>query len=181
MTALTAQLPLLHAPAVGLVPLDEDEANDRLVAWEHDLGPCGRPFGIDPWGLELDGRLISVAVGASIVSKHVRDREGRVLRCGEVVELARLCSSPGHRWATRVMLRLWREVAAPRWPYWPVVAAVSYSQNAKHPGNVYRLDGWEKVREDAGFSGGGGAWSRPRYASDATHGAKTLWLWRYRR
>ena len=76
------------------------------------------------------------------------------------------------------MLRIWREVCAPRWHYWPVRAAVSYSQNQRHEGRIYRFDGWTKVTDQAG-STGGGAWSRKRYAGDAHHGKKTLWLWEY--
>lgn len=102
------------------------------------------------------------------------------LERGEILELARLCADPVHRnWATQPMLRLWRQVAAPRWPHWPVVAAVSYSQNARHGGNIYRWDGWTKIADNVGHSGGGGAWTRKRYATAAAHGPKSLWLWRY--
>ena len=73
---------------------------------------------------------------------------------------------------------LWREIGGPRWPYWSVKAAIAYSQNVRHPGNIYRFDGWEKITDRAG-SGGGGAWSRKRYAGNAALGPKTLWLWRY--
>ena len=93
-----------------------------------------------------------------------------------MVELARLGASVP--WASRVILRLWRETCAPRWKCWPVRAAVSYSHNAMHTGNLYRFDGWRPVRDDCGSSGGG-SWSRPRYATDVVHGKKTLWLWRY--
>src|SRR6266567_4603938 len=53
-----------------------------------------------------------------------RDRAGAPVRlaCKEVVELGRLCADPAQRWATRPMLRLWREVAARRWPYWTPAA-----------------------------------------------------------
>lgn len=94
----------------------------------------------------------------------------------EVVELARLGAKV--RWANRVLLRLWREVCAPSWPCWPVRAAVSYSVNALHSGNLYRFDGWEKVREDCG-SGGGGTYSTRRLPGTSLHGRKTLWVYRY--
>jgi hypothetical protein len=97
---------------------------------------------------------------------------------GEVVELGRLCAAPEDRWATRPMLRLWREVAAPRWPHWAVSAAVAYSQNARHAGDIYRWDGWTRISDNCGSSGGG-AWSRKRYATEAVHGRKSLWLWQY--
>lgn len=126
------------------------------------------------FALELDGEPVSVAVSASIVSDTVGG-----LRRTEVVECARLCSEPTKRWANRLMIRLWREVCGPRWPDWEPVAAVSYSQNAHHPGDLYRFDGWHKLTDKAGTSSGGGAWTRKRYATDAVMGPKSLWLWPY--
>lgn len=167
------QLRLLDVPIVGLMPCDVGKANDLLVAWGHRLGEVHRPFGMQAFVLEWQGAPISVAVSASIVSATVAGYHR-----GEVVECARLCSDPAHAWATRVMLRLWRETCGPLWPYWPVKAAISYSQNAHHRGDLYRFDSWEKVRDDCGSSGGG-AWSRKRYATDVVMGKKTLWLWRY--
>lgn len=164
---------LLTVPVAGVLPITPDEANDHLVAWGHKLGPVNRPFRMEAWALEVDGRPVVVAVSASAVSDTVAG-----FRRTEVVELARQCAAPGCAWANRVMLRLWREVLAPRWDCWPVKAAISYSKNGMHKGDLYRFDGWEKVTETAG-SGGGGSWSRPRYATDAVHGPKTLWLWRY--
>jgi hypothetical protein len=171
-------------------------ANELLVEWEHSLGPCKRPMRNDAFAIQLDGRPISVAITSTIVSGHVAWTETSTVECDkgannisvnvtpvrydrtEVVELARLCSAPGCAWATRIMLRMWREVCAPRWGPWTPKVAVSYSQNAKHKGSIYRTDGWAKVREDCGSSGGG-AWSRKRYAGEAHHGQKTLWVWRY--
>ena len=155
----------------GFVPCDLDEANDLLVRWGHNLGAVHRPFRSESWAFLVDGRPVSVAVSASVVSSTVAG-----FRRGEVVELARLASA--ERWANRLMLRWWREVAAQRWECWPVRAAISYSQNARHSGDLYRFDGWEKVSDDCG-STGGGAWSRKRYATDAVAGKKTLWVWRY--
>jgi hypothetical protein len=76
------------------------------------------------------------------------------------------------------MLRLWREVCAPKWAGWQVRVAVSYSHNAHHRGDLYRFDGWERVRDDCGSSGGG-TWSTARTGDDARSGNKSLWLWRY--
>jgi hypothetical protein len=161
-------------PAViGLVPVQLDEANALLEEWGHYLGPVNRPFRSEAWALDLDNEPIAVAVGASAVSDTVAGYDRK-----EVVELARLACR--ERWATRVMLRLWREVAAPRYRLGPdhpaPVAAVAYSQNARHEGAIYRFDGWTLVNDKAGSSGGG-AWSRKRYASDAVYGRKRLWLW----
>lgn len=164
---------LLDLPISGLYPLDIKDANRLLVEWGHRLGEIHRPFTMQAFALELDGEPISVAVSASVVSATVAG-----YRRTEVVECARLCSRPDSPWANRVALRLWRETCAPRWPDWPVRAAVSYSQNAYHRGDLYRFDGWERVRDDCGSSGGG-AWSRQRYAGEAVYGKKSLWLWRY--
>jgi hypothetical protein len=171
---------VLHLPGLAPEPLgvvaqiDLRVANDLLVRWGHRLGACRRPFGQQAFALAAAGEPVAVAVSASIVSTTVAS-----FRRDQVVELARLCSAPGKAWASRVMLRLWRELGAPRWPYWMVEAAVSYSQNAHHRGDLYRFDGWERVTDRAGMTGGGGAWTRPRYAVDAAHGAKTLWVWRF--
>jgi hypothetical protein len=79
-----------------------------------------------------------------------------------------------------VMLRVWREVFARRWPYWPVRAAISYSQNAHHPGHTYRLDGWERMREDCGKPAGRtSSWSHSIGPGHPAYGPKTLWVWRY--
>lgn len=167
------QLLLLDVPILGLYPASMDEANALLCAWGHRLGPCTRPFGQQAFCLRLQGAPISLAVSASIVSNAVAG-----YRRNEVVECARLCSALGAAWATRVMLRLWREVCAPLWPYWEVHAGISYSQNAHHKGHIYRLDGWTKVQDDCG-SMGGGTWTRQRYATGTVVGKKTLWLWTY--
>jgi hypothetical protein len=160
-------------PLVGLYPISLEHANDLLDDWQHKLGRVNRPFRSEAFVLEVDQRAVAVAVSASIVSSTVAGY-GRQ----QVVELARLGSS--ETWVNRIMLRLWREQCAPRWHSWPVQAAISYSHNAMHRGDLYRFDGWERIRDDCGSSGGG-AWTRPRYATDAVHGRKTLWLWRYDR
>ncbi len=153
--------------------VDQRLANRLLVDWGHYLGPCLRPFGIEAWLLTLDGPLC-VAVGATSVAATVGPYRRR-----EVVELARLCTMPGQSWATRVGLRLWREVAAPRWPHWPVRAVVAYSQNDRHDGRLYRFDGWRKVREDAGTTTGGGRWTRTRGEGHPARGPKTVWAYEY--
>ena len=162
---------LFDVPMCGLYPMPIEDANDLLIEWNHKLGPCHRPFRQEAFGLEVAGRVVAVAISASIVNGPVAGYERM-----EVVELARLAAA--NAWANRVMLRLWREVCAPKWKCWPVKAAISYHKNALHSGNLYRFDGWEKVKDNAG-SGGGGSWSRVRYASEVVHGSKTLWVWRY--
>jgi hypothetical protein len=180
-----AQPELFDAPMAALTVLTMDDANRLLAAWGHKLGPIHRPFTMEAYALELDGRPIAVAVSASTVSSHIagwwklatKEEPVRYTR-QEVVELARCAASPTAPWANRVMLRLWREVCAPRWRDWPVIAAVSYSHNGLHTGQLYRFDGWTKVNDRCG-SNGGGTYSRPRYATDAVQGRKSLWIWRY--
>lgn len=165
---------LLDIPMAGLYTCDNDQANRLLVEWGHKLGPCNRPFRTESFCLEVSGEPVAVAMTCSLVHGPVGG-----LQVNQVVELARLAAS--NSWANRVMLRLWREVCAPGWNLWPVLAAVSYSHNALHGGNTYRLDGWEKVRDDCGTTGKGGNWGRrgQGYQNEALHGRKTLWMWRY--
>jgi hypothetical protein len=166
---------LLAAASFTAVSLPQ--ANSLLTEWGHYLGACERPFGAEGWVLEVAGEPVSVAVSASIVGPS---SAGYPMR--EVVELARLCSAPSARWATRPMLRMWREVAGPAWRYWPVEAAVAYSQNSRHDGSIYRFDGWTRVRSDAGKSPGvSSTWTKQRDVTHPAAGSKSLWLWRYGR
>lgn len=165
---------------VGLVPVNLDEANALLEQWEHYLGPVARPFPpTDAYALDVDGEPIAVVTSDGIVG----DTSAGYAR-SEVVELSRLCVRPGDQWATRVMLRLWREQCGPKWPCvkprsgQPPLAAVAYSKNDRHEGRIYRFDGWTRVTTRAGSSGGG-QWSRKRASNDAANGPKTLWLWKY--
>lgn len=180
ITALPLRLPAISQPLVGLVGVDLDEANALLEEWDHYLGPVERPFPpTDAYVLELEGDPIGVATSDGIVG----DTSAGYARA-ECVELSRLCIRPGDSWATRVLLRLWRERCGPRWSCvkpragLPPLAAVAYSKNDRHEGRIYRFDGWTRVTTTAGSSGGG-QWSRKRAKNDAANGAKTLWLWRY--
>jgi len=167
--------PLFSVPLVSLEVITSDDANRLLTAWGHRPKPMSRPYRTQAFALEQEGRPISVALSASAVSATVAGYSRT-----EVVECARLCSDPASAWASRLMLRLWREVCGPRWPDWHPKAAISYSQNAHHTGDLYRFDGWRKVDDDCG-SAGGGTWSKARGKEDAVRGKKTLWLWVYDR
>lgn len=171
MTVLQAML--IDLPVCGVYPIPLRDANELLVGWNHRLGILNRPFRNEAWALMVDGRPVALATSSSIVNGPVAGHSVQ-----EVVELSRLCAEPGNTWANRVMLRMWREVCAPRWPLWDVKAAVSYSHNAMHKGDIYRTDGWERVRTDAGSSGGG-TWSTRREEGDVKRGSKSLWVWRY--
>lgn len=160
-----ATLPLL--PLLAFDRITTDAANGALVEWHHYLGACERPFGMQAFGLWLDGALVAVAVSASTVGASCAERPR-----GELVELARLCTHPDHADMTRVTLRLWRKVAASQWArYWPVSAYVSYSTNVRHAGTIYRFDGWQRWGVVDG-STGGGQWSRTQSRED-----KTIWLY----
>ena len=142
-------------PLANFDLIDNQIADTLLEEWGHWLGGCNRPFGRQSFGLEIQGiGIVSVAVSASTVSASCGDFKRQ-----EIVELARLCSHPDHRWATRVCLRLWRELAPYSWPYWPVRACVSYANALRHSGDVYRFDGWKRIANSKG-STGGGTWSK---------------------
>lgn len=160
-------------PIVSFDLVDNDAADKLLVDWGHWLGGCNRPFGRQSFALAVLGvGAVSVAVSASTVNGRCAEFERQ-----ECVELARLASHPGYRWASRVCLRLWREIAPACWAakYWPVRACVSYSNNARHTGNLYRFDGWQRWGTSKPSKGGGG-WTRPRKDGEA----KTVWVWEVR-
>lgn len=154
--------------AVTFDLIEDDLADRLLVEWGHYLGACCRPFGRQSFGLSYFGEVISVAVSASTPNPRCAGYDRR-----EVVELARLCTHPEHRWATRVCLRLWREIAPVYWSrkYWPVRACVAYANALRHSGDVYRFDGWRKAAEVRGGRAGGG-WQRKK-----EYDPKTIWVW----
>lgn len=165
---------LFDAPMAGVYPVSMDMANDLLDRWGHKLGPINRPFHSEAYALMLDQRPIAVAVSTNTIGNPVAGYQRQ-----QVVELGRLCAEPGNHWANRVMLRLWREVCAPRWQCWPVKACVSYSHNAMHRGDIYRTDGWRMVTDRAGATSGSNH-GRPIHAGIAA-GKKRLWVWEYDR
>jgi len=60
------------------------------------------------------------------------------------------------------------------------VAAVAYSWNAWHDGDVYRFDGWTRISDNCGHEAGpNSTWSRRRADTNPTRGPKTFWLHRY--
>jgi antitoxin VapB len=161
-------------PICGFYPITNDHANELLVKWKHKLGPCNRPFRMEVFALVVNDEPVSVAISASIVHGPVYGYQVH-----EVLELARLASSNG--WANRVMLRVWRECLAPTYKSWKPKAVVSYSHNALHSGDIYRFDGWKKVKDDCGTDGKGGNWGRrgEGYENVALHGKKSLWVYEY--
>ncbi len=157
-------------PLVSFDIIPNEIADDLLTQWGHWLGGCNRPFGRQSFGLSVEGLgLISVAVSASTVNKRCAGFDRK-----SVVELARCASDPNHRWATRVCVRLWREVAPKCWSskYWPVEAVVSYSNSLRHTGNLYRFDGWKRYGDVRGGVAGGN-WSKGQKIDP-----KTVWYHR---
>lgn len=157
-------------PLIAFDLIDDAWANQKLTEWGHWLGGCDRPFGRQSFGLTLDSQLVAVAVSASTVNET----------CGgyarqECVELARLCAAPEHRDMTRPALRLWRKVGPPAWAlkYWPVRAAVSYQNAVRHTGDIYRHDGWIRVKHvRGGKTGPNASWSRSK-----EYDPKWIWVW----
>jgi hypothetical protein len=155
-------------PMASFDLISNELADQCLKTWGHWLEGCNRPFGRQSFGLTIHGELLCVAVSASTVNAL----------CGgyprnEIVELARLCSHPEHTELTRIGLRLWRVIAPGCWSrqYWPVRALVSYSNNKRHKGDIYRFDGWQKIKEVPGGQTGTNA----TYSRKKTYEAKTIW------
>jgi hypothetical protein len=161
-------------PVVTLESADIDAVNDLLERWSHPLGACERPFRQDAHVLTVHGEIVGATVTASTVSSTCAQRPRKT-----VVELARIARAPEHRWVMRPLLRLWREAVAPRWPLWPVEAAVSYSLPG-YSGDIYRFDGW-RLHGEVRPSSGGGTWSSPPRVNDIGEPGdrKKLWVYEY--
>lgn len=169
----------LLAEPVAVVAIDRKEARALCVAYGHPLGACDRPFGQEHWALVVDGVPVACAVTASLVSPTIRDEHDREWRRNEVAELARIARAPNAPWSMRVMLRLWREVLVHRWVHWPVQLAATY-QLPGTKGDLYRFDGWTRVRTVKKASPGrGSTWAKPSATDAISDGAKTLWIYRY--
>lgn len=159
-------------PMATFERIDPSHADELYERWQHYLGPCDRPFGRQDFGFLLGGQAVSVATSASTVSATCAG-----LSRFEVIELARIATHPAYRWATRVTLRLWRELAPTEWAarnheHWPSIrAVVSYSNETRHKGDIYRFDGWRKVGIQRGSTGGG------TYTSKQPREDKALWIY----
>ena len=160
-------------PVVSFDLIPDGMADVLLVEWGHWLGAPNRPFGRQSFGLHIaDVGVVSVAVSCSTVNEHCAgfDRSA-------IVELARCASHPDHKWASRVTLRLWRQLAPRFWSekYWPVVACVSYSNALRHTGNLYRFDGWTKFGRVRGGKSGK-TWQRGTGSGKVIE-AKDVWFY----
>lgn len=178
MTSTVAELPGL-AEALSIRQVSRATANVWLNQWMHPLGPCDRPFGQEQWGMFVRGKPVAVAITASIVSPSIRDEQQIEWPRNEVVELARIGRSLSAPWAMRPMLRLWREVFATEWAHWTPQLAVSYALPG-YSGNIYRFDGWTKVRVvKRSAPGKSSTWSKASATDQIGDGRKTLWAWHF--
>lgn len=167
-------------PPLSVEPVDRVEADRLLSEWDHPLGPCNRPFGQDHHVLLVRGRAVALTVTASTVSPTIRDANDVTWPRNAIVELARITRHPDERWAMRPMLRLWREVLAHEWTHWPVHLAASYALPGT-TGNLYRFDGWTRVRTvKKSSTGKSSTWGKPSASDAIADGRKTLWIFRYR-
>ena len=148
------------SPLVHLAQIENAEADRALVSWGHKMGPCRRPMGkLRSHGLFAHGDLVALVVTADLVAATCAG-----FRRDEAIELARLCASRSD--LCRPMLRLWREFVPPAFGReW----AVSYQDEALHSGNVYRFDGWIKLREHCS--------SGTDRRSGRSGRIKTVWGW----
>lgn len=178
MTAVLDRPQALFGDSIVRVEeITRSDCNNLLALWQHPLGPCHRPFGQDHWLLICRGRPVALAVSASIVSSTIRDATEATRSRREVVELARIARSPDDPWALRVMLRLWREELAAEWPHWPARLLVSYALPGTS-GDLYRFDGWTRVRTVKPASpGNGSTWARGSRTDTIGDGRKTLWTY----
>lgn len=180
--ALWQDLASTSAPAgssgrsiVSVDAVENDVANDLYEEWGHDLGACRRPFRVESFVMRVRGADVAAASSASTVSRRVTD----TLHRKNCVELARLARSPEHPHALRALLRIWRLYLAPGYPCWPIDGAIAYAMPGKKDGELYRFDGWRRIRV-CRRSGGGGSWSRPSAVNRIGDGKKTLWTYEFR-
>ena len=151
---------MLVAPIIHIEQIENLDADRALLRWNHRMGPCKRPANeLVSHGLFAHGKLCAVVVTAGLVASTCANFTRQ-----DAIELARLCAERPD--LCRPMLRLWREFVFPAFNrQW----AVSYQDEALHSGNVYRFDGWIKLREHA------------RSGTDARSGrigrTKTVWGW----
>lgn len=163
-------------PSVQIRRLTRKEANQLAADWD-PLGTETRPVGYHAFALFVAREPLALATAGSADSAIVDRSLG--LRPEHCVELTRLYRSPQAEadGGLRVMLRLWRDfLAIPYLPYYEQVekvALISYSMPGKD-GDLYRHDGWQRVRA-CKRSGGGRTWSR--LSRLGSRGPEALWVY----
>jgi len=188
---MTRQLALRLNPLVAFYQVEMAEAEELLIAWRHPLHlpdpghpagrPYTRPFGRLPFVMEDQGRVAACVVLASTINASVCKDRG--LHRYNTVDLARIARSPDRRdeKCLRAVLRIAREYLVPLWPLaypkWRQVAALSSTSLPGTPGSMYRLDGFEKIRESKPKAASG--WQGVSAANAIADGATGLWVYRY--
>lgn len=133
------------APLGLLERIDRAESNECLERWGHRMGPLRRPLfrGALDYGLREKGELIAIATADTLI------RPTAQLTRHDAFELSRLCAAAPR--LTRLMLRLWTEIAYPEIVRtWGTPWAISYQNAAMHNGDLYRFDGWVRLRYSTG-------------------------------
>lgn len=157
---------MLADPLVSFDLIDRDEANECLERWRHRMGPIKRPLFRAPidFGLREMGELQGVICCDTLIRET----------CGftryDAFELSRMCAAAPR--INRALIRLFTEFAQPAVArVWGTQWAISY-QNAKmHRGDLYRFDGWLRLRETRGGPD-------PRAAdTTVTANERVIWGW----
>lgn len=164
------------APIVGIYRVTRRVADPFYDRWHDDLGACRRPFGRHDFELRVGNEAVAMATSCSTINRSVSG----TLHRRNVVDLARIARTDRHPHALRAMLRLYRLYLAPLWEQdqWSIDAIVAHAAPGHRGGQLYRFDGWTKIR-DCAKSGGGGTWSRPSKANKLGDGIKSLWGYAY--
>lgn len=152
-------------------PWEAAPCNALLSEWGHYLGEQDGPRMVLWYGLFFAGAPVGVAVSGSPRGARCAGRSW-----DEVVELARLCAHPAHRDMTRVLLRCWRKTAAQHWAdqyHKTITTYAAYSDSTRHPGSIYRTDGWTLYDEKKRGSGG----IKDRKDNAQIVALKKLWIW----
>lgn len=153
-------------PLISFDLIGRDEANDCLERWGHRMGPINRPIFRAPmdFGLREMGELQGVICCDTLI----RETCGFTRR--DAFELSRMCAAAPR--INRALIRLFTEFAFPAVTRaWGTPWAISY-QNAKmHRGDLYRFDGWLRLRETCGGAD-------PRAAKSTVSAQKrVIWGW----
>jgi hypothetical protein len=157
-------MPLLIDPLASFDLIDREEANECLERWGHKMGPLNRPLFRAPidYGLRQKGELLAVACSDTLI------RPTCDFTRHDAFELSRLCAAAPR--LNRLMLRLWTEIGYPEIVRtWGTRWAISYQDATQHTGNLYRFDGWARLR----YTTGG---ADPR-ALETTKSARRRWIW----
>lgn len=143
---------------ISIRQVNRKESNPLVRAW-HDLGEETRLFSYTAFVLYVLAEPVAVATAGTTVSASVDQSFG--LNRLNTIELTRICRSdtPRAKGVLRAMLRLWRDfLAVPYWSWRTDVekrALVTYSLPGKKGGDLYRFDGWVRLRACRPWHGGG--------------------------